>query len=142
MSDGLATVSEIDDAIRFGAGLRWAAMGTFLTYRIAGGEGGMRHFMSQFGPALRWPWSRLTDVPDLNAELIDLIATQPTLWPPQVRARLERLRDDCLVAVLRGLRSQRFGADSLSPTTSGSRSIGHAGVLPARAAGGAPRRGR
>ena len=33
-------------------GLRWAQMGTFLTYRIAGGEDGMRHFLEQFGPAL------------------------------------------------------------------------------------------
>ena len=45
VNDGIATVSEIDDAIRFGAGLRWSFMGTFLTYRIAGGEAGMRHFM-------------------------------------------------------------------------------------------------
>ena len=37
--DDVATVEEIDDAIRYGAGLRWAFMGTFLTYRIAGGEG-------------------------------------------------------------------------------------------------------
>jgi 3-hydroxyacyl-CoA dehydrogenase len=33
--DGVATVEEVDDAIRYGAGLRWAFMGTFLTYRIA-----------------------------------------------------------------------------------------------------------
>ena len=50
VNDGIATVEEIDDAIRFGAGLRWSFMGTFLTYRIAGGEAGMRHFMAQFGP--------------------------------------------------------------------------------------------
>ena len=40
VNDGVATVEEIDDAIRYGAGLRWAFMGTFLTYRIAGGERG------------------------------------------------------------------------------------------------------
>ena len=40
VDDDVATVEEIDDAIRFGAGLRWACMGTFLTYRIAGGEAG------------------------------------------------------------------------------------------------------
>ena len=40
VADGVATVEQIDDAIRFGAGLRWASMGTMLTYRIAGGEGG------------------------------------------------------------------------------------------------------
>ena len=63
VNDGVATVGQIDDAIRFGAGLRWSSMGTFLVYRLAGGEAGMRHFMAQFGPALQWPWTKLTDVP-------------------------------------------------------------------------------
>jgi carnitine 3-dehydrogenase len=49
VNDDVATVEEIDDAIRFGAGLRWAMFGTFLIYRLAGGEDGMRHFMAQFG---------------------------------------------------------------------------------------------
>ncbi len=31
VNDGVATTGEIDDAIRFGAGLRWSFMGTFLT---------------------------------------------------------------------------------------------------------------
>ena len=66
--DDVATVAEIDDAIRYGAGLRWAYMGTFLTYRIAGGDAGMRHFLSQFGPALAWPWTKLMDVPELSDE--------------------------------------------------------------------------
>ena len=76
VNDGVATVSEIDDAIRFGAGLRWSFMGTFLTYRIAGGEAGMRHFMEQFGPALQWPWSKLTDVPELTDELLDRLVDE------------------------------------------------------------------
>ena len=50
--DGVATTEEIDDAIRFGFGLRWAQMGMFETYRIAGGQEGMEHFIEQFGPAL------------------------------------------------------------------------------------------
>ena len=76
VNDGVATVEQVDDAIRYGAGLRWASMGTMLTYRIAGGEGGMRHFMAQFGPALQWPWSKLTDVPELTDELLDRIEQQ------------------------------------------------------------------
>ncbi len=76
VNDGVATVSQIDDAIRFGAGLRWSAMGTFLVYRMAGGEAGMRHFMAQFGPALQWPWSKLTDVPELTDELLDRLVAQ------------------------------------------------------------------
>ena len=57
--DDVATTEELDDAIRFGFGLRWAQMGLFETYRVAGGEAGMRHFISQFGPTLSWPWTKL-----------------------------------------------------------------------------------
>ena len=55
VKDGVATTAEIDEAIRMGFGLRWAQMGLFETYRIAGGEAGMAHFLAQFGPALKWP---------------------------------------------------------------------------------------
>ena len=41
VNDGVATTEEIDDAIRYGFGLRWAQMGLFETYRAAGGEGGV-----------------------------------------------------------------------------------------------------
>lgn len=112
--DGVATVREVDDALRYGSGLRAALMGPFLTYRIAGGEQGMRHFMAQFGPALQWPWSKLTDVPELTAEFVDSIAAQSDA---QAQGRsipeLERMRDDCLVAVLQGLRACDEGAGAV-----------------------------
>jgi len=109
--DDVATAGEIDDAIRFGAGLRWAQMGTFLTYRIAGGEEGMRHFLAQFGPALAWPWTKLTDVPELTSELIDRIGAQSDAQADGLSVReLERLRDDNLVAILQALRARRYGA--------------------------------
>jgi carnitine 3-dehydrogenase len=111
VSDGTATVEEIDDAMRYGPGLRFAVMGTFLTYRIAGGEAGMRDFMAQFGPALQWPWSRLTDVPELTDELLSTIERQSDA---QAAGRslneLERLRDDSLVDVLQALRTHDVGA--------------------------------
>ena len=114
VNDGVATASEIDDAISLGAGLRWSIMGTFLVYRIAGGEAGMRHFMAQFGPSLKWPWSKLTDVPELTEELLDRIARQSD---DQAAGRsideLERYRDECLVAVLHGLRAHRAGAGAV-----------------------------
>ncbi|MDH4159600.1 MAG: 3-hydroxyacyl-CoA dehydrogenase NAD-binding domain-containing protein [Actinomycetota bacterium] len=114
VADGTATVEQVDDAIRYGAGLRWASMGTMLTYRIAGGEGGMRHFMAQFGPALKWPWSKLTDVPELTDELLDRIEQQSDAQAAGASVRdLERLRDDCLVSVLQGLRSRDYGAGAV-----------------------------
>lgn len=111
VADGVATVEDVDDAIRFGAGLRFASMGTMLTYRIAGGEGGMRHFMSQFGPALQWPWTKLTDVPELTDDLLDRLQEQSDAQAGGASVReLEQVRDECLVAVLRGLRDVRYGA--------------------------------
>jgi carnitine 3-dehydrogenase len=112
--DDVATVEEIDDAIRYGAGLRWSFLGTFLTYRIAGGEAGMRHFMAQFGPTLRLPWTKLTDVPELTDGLIDKIVAQSDAQAGDLSIRqLEELRDDCLVAVMQGLRTHRFGAGAV-----------------------------
>jgi carnitine 3-dehydrogenase len=109
--DGVATVEEVDDAIRYGPGLRWSAMGTFQIYRLAGGEDGVRHFIEQFGPALRWPWTKLTDVPELTDELLDLLERESDEQAHGLSiGELERLRDDCLVGVLQALRGQGVGA--------------------------------
>jgi carnitine 3-dehydrogenase len=115
VNDGVATAAEIDDAMRFGPGLRWSFMGTFLIYRIAGGEAGMRHFMAQFGPALKWPWTKLMDVPELTDELLDTICAQSDAQVEQQTPglsirELEALRDDCLVEVMHGLRNRGFAA--------------------------------
>lgn len=105
IKDGICDVETLDDVIRYSFGLRWAQMGLFQTYRIAGGEAGMRHFLAQFGPALQWPWSRLTDVPDLDDALIEKIGAQSDAQARGLTVReLERIRDDNLVGILRALR--------------------------------------
>ena len=111
VKDGIATTEEIDDAIRMGFGLRWAQMGLFETYRVAGGEAGMKHFMAQFGPCLSWPWTKLTDVPEFNDELVDLIAGQSDAQSGQYSIReLERIRDRNLIGFLRVLKERDWGA--------------------------------
>lgn len=111
VKDGVATTEEIDEAIRMGFGLRWAQMGLFETYRVAGGEAGMKHFMAQFGPALQWPWTKLTDVPDFTDELVGLIAGQSDEQSGHMSIReLERLRDDNLVGIMRALKTSGSGA--------------------------------
>ena len=111
MKDGYATTQEIDDSIRYGFGLRWAQMGLFETYRVAGGEAGMRHFMAQFGPTLEFPWSKLTDVPEFNDDLVDLIADQSDAQSGHHSIReLERIRDDNLVGIMQALKGRKWGA--------------------------------
>lgn len=111
IKDGICTTEELDEAIRMGFGLRWAQMGLFETYRIAGGEAGMKHFMAQFGPALEWPWTKLMDVPEFTDELVDLIAGQSDAQSGHMSIReLERLRDDNLVGMMRALKKTGTGA--------------------------------
>ncbi|MFK7764820.1 MAG: carnitine 3-dehydrogenase [Roseobacter sp.] len=114
IKDGIATTEEIDNAIRYGFGIRWAQMGLFETYRVAGGEAGMKHFMAQFGPALKWPWTKLMDVPNLDDALIDMIARQSDEQSDAYSIReLERIRDNNLVAMMRALKGQDWGAGAL-----------------------------
>lgn len=111
VKDGVATTEEIDDAIRFGFGLRWAQMGLFETYRVAGGEAGMKHFIEQFGPCLELPWTKLMDVPELDDDLINTIASQSDEQSGKYSIReLERIRDDNLVGILKALKANDWGA--------------------------------
>ncbi|WP_417839034.1 carnitine 3-dehydrogenase [Tritonibacter scottomollicae] len=114
VKDGIATTEEIDNAIRYGFGIRWAQMGLFETYRVAGGEAGMKHFLEQFGPCLSWPWTKLMDVPEYNDELVDLIAGQSDAQSGHHSIReLERIRDDNLVGMMRALGANDWGAGAL-----------------------------
>ena len=108
--------------IRFSFGLRWAQMGVFQVYRVAGGEAGMRHFMEQFGPCLAWPWTKLTDVPDLDDALVDTIARQSDAQAAGLSIReLERIRDDNLVGIMEALeRAGESAGGSASGSASGS----------------------
>ncbi len=114
VKDGIATTEEIDESIRMGFGIRWAQMGLFETYRTAGDAAGMRHFMAQFGPALKWPWTKLMDVPEFTDELVDLIADQSDAQSGHLSiSELLRVRDDNLVALLRALKGQNWGAGAV-----------------------------
>lgn len=132
VKDGIATTEEIDDAIRMGFGMRWAQMGLFDTYRTAGGEAGMRHFMAQFGPALKWPWTRLMDVPDFDDDLVDLIAGQSDQQSGHLTiSEMLKARDENLVAMMRALKYRDWGAGAV--LNEQERSIRSGTVLAARA---------
>ncbi|WP_441258762.1 3-hydroxyacyl-CoA dehydrogenase NAD-binding domain-containing protein [Bradyrhizobium sp. 521_C7_N1_3] len=104
--DDAATLQEIDDAVRYSWALRRAAIGS---YRAADGGEGMRQTIEQW--AFKWPWSRLTDKPDINGAFLDKAAEQADALvkadPLDVPA--DQKRDDLLVALLQALRSQNYG---------------------------------
>lgn len=110
VNDGVATTGELDESIIYGPGLRWAAMGTNLIYHLAGGESGMRHMLRQFGPCLKWPWTKL-EAPELTEQLIDRMVegTQAQAAGRSIR-EIERSRDEYLVAIQQVLRQFNIGA--------------------------------
>ena len=113
VNDGVATTRQLDDAIIYGPGLRWAIMGTCLTFHLAGGKGGMRHMLEQFGPALKLPWTHLK-APELNDQLIErMVSGTAEQAEGQSIDQLEKLRDDCLIEIMAALAKFEVGAGKL-----------------------------
>jgi carnitine 3-dehydrogenase len=100
VATGEATVEEIDEAIAYGPGLRWAQMGPCLTFHLAGGNGGMEYMLDHFGAALVEPWTRLQApqlTPDLRERMVDGCLREAG---GRSVADLERLRDEFLAELL------------------------------------------
>ena len=103
VKDGIATTQELDDAIVYGPGLRWAFMGVNRTFALAGGDEGMRHMLHQFGPALKLPWTKL-EAPELTEDLIEnMVSGTEEQMEGTTISEMERLRDDCLIAIMKAL---------------------------------------
>ncbi|MFQ6161660.1 carnitine 3-dehydrogenase [Sinorhizobium meliloti] len=106
IQDDICDTETLDDVMRYSFGMRWAQMGLFETYRIAGGEAGMRHFLAQFGPCLKWPWTKFTDVVDLDDALVEKIGAQSDAQAAGRSIReLERIRDENLVGIMHALKA-------------------------------------
>ena len=100
VAEGVVSVADADAAIAYGPGLRWALMGPSLTFHLAGGEGGMPHFMAHLaGPIQSWMddlgSTRLTE--PVQKMIIDGVATEAG---SRSIADLQRWRDRKLIDIL------------------------------------------
>ena len=101
LNDNLATTEDLDKAIIYGPGMRWALMGTFLTFHLAGGKLGMKHMLEQFGPTLKLPWTKLK-APKLNKKLSDkIISGTKNQAGKKTIKQLTTIRDNFLVDLLK-----------------------------------------
>ena len=100
-NEGYASTKDLDRAIEDGPGLRWSLMGIFLTYHLAGGKGGMKHMLEQFGPALKLPWTKLK-APTLSKRLSSRVikGTKRQSRGKSVD-KISNIRDDYLVSLLK-----------------------------------------
>ena len=116
VNDDIATTRELDEAIMYGPGLRWAIMGTCLTFHLAGGKTGMRHMLEQFGPALELPWTKLK-APKLTNDLIEKMVSGTSEQAGEKSVKeLEKLRDECLIEILQALKKFNVGAGNYLQT--------------------------
>lgn len=108
IDNDMATVEEIDMAVRYGPGIRWAMMGPLTVLHLGGGEGGMAHLIHQFGPSLQAPWTFLQP-PELTDELAQKVIDGCDRLTEGVPIReLEAERDDLLIRMLELLDSSRL----------------------------------
>ena len=113
MDKDIVSAGEIDDSIVYSAGLRWAFMGPFLTYHLAGGEGGMRHFFAQFDPAMELPWTDL-GFPPWSTDLEDRIVgdCEQSYGSTSVQ-QWEAKRNEVLVDIMEVLKKHNIGTGSV-----------------------------
>ncbi|MDX6712301.1 MAG: hypothetical protein QOH96_3317 [Blastocatellia bacterium] len=68
IQQGVLSVADADDAVSYGPGLRWGAMGPSLQWHVGGGPGGIHHFMEHLMDPLTGMMKVLGN-PDVTAEL-------------------------------------------------------------------------
>lgn len=104
VATGLASVEDVDTAIAQGPGLRWALMGPNMIFGLAGGAGGMAHFLDHIGPAMERWWADLGH-PELTPDVREKLVAG---WAKEMAGRsvdeLAVERDRQLLALLEMLR--------------------------------------
>lgn len=108
VQQGVVSVADIDTAISQGPGLRWALMGPNLTFHLAGGAGGIDHFLDQFAEAMESWWQDLGR-PELTAATKEKIAAGVQAEAAgQSIDELTRQRDRLLLEILAVKRGTRL----------------------------------
>ena len=110
LNKDIATTGDIDDSIVYSAGMRWAFMGSFLTYHVAGGPGGMRDFIKQFDPTLELDWTDLK-FPQWNEALESrLVEGCEAQAEGRAVAAIEAKRNAILVDMMKLFRKHKIGS--------------------------------
>jgi carnitine 3-dehydrogenase len=102
----VASIEDVDAAIAYGPGLRWALMGPHMAHHLAGGRGGLRHLLEHIGPSIERWWHDLGR-PDLTPAAIDRLVEAFDRAETRPIAQLEAERDALLVALLETLQTTR-----------------------------------
>ncbi|PCI88463.1 MAG: 3-hydroxyacyl-CoA dehydrogenase [Hyphomicrobiales bacterium] len=100
VASGQASVADVELAITAALGPRWALMGQFETFDLAGGQGGMANFLGDIGSAIEALWDdaqRPVMTDELKAKIV--AETQKLVGEREFADKIKR-RDEFLKAVL------------------------------------------
>lgn len=101
LMDGVASAKDIDAAVRYGLGPRWAFMGPLHTLHLAGGGGGMKGILDHAGQAIEAWWTPRSQ-PRLTPEVKEhLVRSAQELSEGETIQAWEAWRDRNLVEVIR-----------------------------------------
>ena len=102
VDQGIATVADIDAAVRHGPGPRWAVSGCHMVYHMGGGAGGIGQYLEHLGDSQQRRWDDLGTPrlgPELRQRIAEGVAEEAAGKPV---TELVRDRDRRLVAYLTG----------------------------------------
>src|SRR5882757_7864518 len=100
VSTGVASAAQVDTAMRYAIGPRWAAQGPFINLHLSGGDGGLRRVLEALGPAMQSWWRDLGYV-TLTPTIIDtVVASTEDLIIVQGADRLAARRDAAVARIL------------------------------------------
>lgn len=108
VSEGIASVADVDDAVRFGPGIRWAVMGPHMLYHLGAGSGGYAKYLDHLGPTQEARWNDLGSpqlTPAVTRLLVAGVEAEASGRSIEV---LSRQRDAALVAILEALGRQEI----------------------------------
>lgn len=107
ISEGIASVDDVDTAVWAGPGLRWAAMGPTMLFHLGAGEGGLTSFCQRYSESFNRWWDDLGTphlTPESSAVLVDQLSRSTG---QQTTEELSAQRDALITAMLLATRTHR-----------------------------------
>lgn len=97
---GIASVEDIDTAISYGPGLRWALLGPFINLHASGGAGGITHLLQHLGASQReWAYD-LGRYPETDDYIMPIARGVDAELKGRDLQALLRQRDELLVQLI------------------------------------------
>lgn len=109
LDKGVATAEDIDKAFYTGLGVRFAIMGPYLRAHLAGGTGGIEHFLSALKQSYKFRWKDMAtwaSIPNSAAKKIVESTKEMKIVRTKTYEEICRWRDKKLVKLLKILNEQ------------------------------------